>query len=288
MKRKIIKQGIGGYTIYLPKKWVDKNNLNKDQEIDIIEENNDLIIKAKPESKEKEITTEVDLHEKSRVRTLLSSLYRRGYTLITLTSKLNFSYHEINEIVNSLLGCIIIEESPNKIIIKNVMNQEFEEVTKIITKMIFTIKYMNDEIKDNYQNKKDNHQQIDELKKNLIKLRDYCQRIINITTYQNDKSYEFYNLIFSIEKLSGVFHSFHIHSIKDKKTKQIIEIFDESINFLIELNKALTKNDIKLAIKINSEVSKKRLEYTKKDLTIPSVLYEHLFSISSRIVGITI
>ena len=46
MKRKIIQQGSGGLTIYLPKKWADQKGLITGDEVDVKESEQGLLIIA--------------------------------------------------------------------------------------------------------------------------------------------------------------------------------------------------------------------------------------------------
>ena len=47
MKRKLIKQGLGGYTIYLPKKWVEEFGLKGSSEVNVDRWDSNLVISSK-------------------------------------------------------------------------------------------------------------------------------------------------------------------------------------------------------------------------------------------------
>ena len=47
MKRKLIKQGSGGYTFYVPKQWVLHRGLKAGDEIDVVEKDKTLVVRTK-------------------------------------------------------------------------------------------------------------------------------------------------------------------------------------------------------------------------------------------------
>ena len=46
MKRKLIKQGSGGLTLCVPKKWVDVNKLEAGDEVEVVEEKGNLLMSS--------------------------------------------------------------------------------------------------------------------------------------------------------------------------------------------------------------------------------------------------
>ena len=61
MKRKLIKQGLGGYTIYLPKKWIDRKGLKEGEEINVVETDAGLVIGSDVKGR-KELFLEFVIH----------------------------------------------------------------------------------------------------------------------------------------------------------------------------------------------------------------------------------
>jgi phosphate uptake regulator len=84
MDRKLIKQGSGGYTIYLPKKWATKKGLKGGDNISITETDTSLVI-GSPIKEKKEITIEITEENKKEVRNILTHAYRRGFDSIKFT-----------------------------------------------------------------------------------------------------------------------------------------------------------------------------------------------------------
>ena len=81
MDRKLIKQGGGGFTIYLPKKWVDEKGLTGGDKVNLSEANTALIVNSsKPVRKEKVV--EITKENKKDIKTILTHLYRNGFDII--------------------------------------------------------------------------------------------------------------------------------------------------------------------------------------------------------------
>ncbi len=277
MKRKIIKQR-DSYTVTLPIKWVRKNNLKGDEEIAFSEDKNRLVIVPGEYKKPvKEVTIHVPIEENSRIRTIISSAYRRGYDLVTLTADFEFSFVEINKIVDTMMGFVITYQEKKKIVIKNIMADNFEDVPSIINKMFHSIKFMNSLITEQMSKKNNNLDEILEIKKSIIKLRDYCQRIIQISNYGEDKSHEYYVIVFLIEKIASNFKDLAENGKKNYPDK--IKEYDAMLS---NLQSAIMKKDFKLAVSMNKELSKIK-KHNEEEF---AVLLANIFSLSSRILGI--
>ncbi|MBU0727637.1 AbrB/MazE/SpoVT family DNA-binding domain-containing protein [Patescibacteria group bacterium] len=291
MKRKLIKQGGGGgVTIYLPKKWVIERNLKPGEEVEVEQIEKHLRISTRPYKKEKKkISVSIGKQDRSRIRTLIASAYRRGFDQVTLNSTEGFSFVEINEVVDSLIGFVISEQSAKRVVIENVMADKFERVSSIINKFFLTIKFLNTELINFLLSKESDTSELRELDKSIIKLRDYCQRMIHMTTYNDDRCYDYYNLIFVTEKYAGNLKNFR----RLKKTININKVLPqlkENQDFFVELYKALMKKDIDKALLLNKKASaiKKRIYSDPKSHPLLGLMATNLFSLSSRIVGVLI
>jgi phosphate uptake regulator len=274
MRRKLIKQGMGGYTITLPIKWVRELNLEAGTELDVKETDEGLLIAKEGKKKIKEIFIEIKAENKSRLRTVISSAYRRGYDKVTIKIANQVSFVEINSIVDSLIGFVITDQTENKVIIKNIMNNDFEGVSAIIKKLFITVSYYQKEI-IKYLKHGGSEAELKQLKKSIIKLRDYAQRSIHLTNFEGDRVFEYNTLIFVIEKLAGNFAD-----CMKKKIK-----LDKYVELFSEIQSNLFKKDLKAAIKLTNKLSKLRKE---KIHSPEAVILDNLFSASSRVVGILI
>jgi len=280
MIRKLIKQGYQGLTVTIPIKWIRKYNLKGGEEINLEETEEGLLFSTNKRFSCKELVILIDETNKSRIRTVISSAYRRGFNKITLKTKKQFSFLEINQIVDSLIGFVITEQNEQKVVIENVMKDQFEGVDSIINKFFVTIKYLQSKV---ISKEKDN-EEVMQLRRSILKLRDYAQRMINLNNYGGDRSYEYHALILLTEKLSGSFIDlYHFNQIKNSSNLRMVQ------QHFSELILVLAKKDLVRAIELNDIVSKfKQKMIQDKDDKMVFNIVEYLFGISSRIVGILI
>jgi phosphate uptake regulator len=280
MKRKLIKQGGSGLTMYLPKKWADKHHLQGGDEINIEEIENRLSITLEEGKKEvKRITIAANTINKSRLRTIISAAYRRGHDEITLTNKEKFSFVEINRIVDSLIGFVITSQDPKKVIITNVMREDIEDVPSIINKLFITVKFMQKEV-ISYINNKSPFPEIDALKESSLKLRDYCQRKIHVTRFGGDRAYEYNTMVVFLEKYAGNLSQLALLN------KKILK--DDIAEFLPLLYTALMKKNLEKAITLNQQLGKikNNIYQDSKQPALVGALVSNLFTLSSRIISV--
>ena len=221
MERKIIKQGVGGSTIFLPITWVRKNKLHPGDSVQVIENNNRIVISPsmyQPGSlKTKEITI-VDKNQK-QIRSIIASLYKQGYDEIVLYCKVPVHITEINSIVSTFTGLEVMHAAHNKIMLKSLLQEREEDIEKIIIRMIHTLKLILEIIDDQWT--KVNLREIDTLvHTNLRKHRDLCLRTITKTKFGEDKMYDYYDFVTQLEKFGTLAYylATYIVSKKAKKT----------------------------------------------------------------------
>ena len=119
MDRKLIKQGGGGFTIYLPKKWVDEKGLTGGDKVNLSEANTALIVNSsKPVRKEKVV--EITKENKKDIKTILTHLYRNGFDIIHIKETTKTIQKEIKQITEDLLlGFEITETTEGSCTLEN-------------------------------------------------------------------------------------------------------------------------------------------------------------------------
>lgn len=110
MKRKLIRQGGGGYTIYLPKQWVDGRGLCGGDTVDVEETDTALIIKAQAQAK-KRASADIRQIPLQFVKTKLINLYRLGYDEVAVTYATGEERENLLAALERLLGYAIVEET---------------------------------------------------------------------------------------------------------------------------------------------------------------------------------
>ncbi len=138
MERKLIKQGLGGYTIYLPKEWVTKKGLKGGDKVTIDETDTTLTIGSQVKGK-KELTINIDNQNRKNVRNLLTHAYRRGFDKIRLT---NIDPGVLKEAQfaaqNLLLGMEVTEHTDKSCTLENI-SEPTEEKYEVMLRRIFLI-----------------------------------------------------------------------------------------------------------------------------------------------------
>ena len=139
MRRKIIKQGVGGSTIFLPVKWIRDNNLKPGDEISIQQEDNTLVIAAEDvKEKKREISFSIADARESAVRTLLVNVYRSGFDKMTV--KYKAPEKRIVNIVESLLvGFDLYKSKTDTYVIESISEPDYENFENIIRRQLYMV-----------------------------------------------------------------------------------------------------------------------------------------------------
>ncbi len=199
MRRKLIKQGGSGLTCYLPKKWIDRNNLKSGQEVEIDEEDNKILIwPGEHVAEKKKITITLEFQSHEYYRSLIGGLYRGGYDEITVQFSNSKTLIELQKIVDSLYGFEIFDIGEKTCTIKSVYSEEQADVEGSFNKMIFTIKLMHQKIttpsKKEETEEDDTREEMNNYKQQILKQRDLISRIITKHKLVDNKHFPYYQL----------------------------------------------------------------------------------------------
>ena len=204
MKRKLIKQGAGGLTICLPKRWTEKNNLGSGDEIDVEEAEDKLIIGGKGAGKRKTIKVNIPATSKSLAKSIISNAYKKGYDIIEVIYEDDTTPKMIEKIVHELMGYEIMDKKKHILTIKNISIELEEEYDNFFRKTFYlcleNISIIKKEIKNStFQSKHD----IEETRDLITKYTDYCKRIISKNKRQEETAVFEYLMIWTVEKISN-------------------------------------------------------------------------------------
>jgi hypothetical protein len=270
MRRKIIKQGVGGNTIFLPIKWVRENNLKAGDDIEVYENEKDLIISGKGKStKTKEIKF-TDKVNKAHLRSIIASTYKAGYTEINLLFKQSPPVQDLNNIVNTFTGLEIISSNNHTVIIHSFLSEGKELIDSLIVKMFQNINQLAKQIDKEWADI--NLKEINSIVKvTVLKLRDHCLRSIHSTKYGGDYSYDYYDLVTMIEKLGGelLYLSRYI-SNNNPTNKGLIK---DILNLLNLLYNAYLKKNYDYSTRLWNEIRKINPLFNETNL--PSFFKKH-------------
>ncbi len=229
MKRKMIKQGGGGFTVYLPKKWADKNKLSQGDEIEIEEIGKDLIIH--PSKSKKSFETKITLTNitESSIRTAITNAYRKGYEKIEVLLKDKKQLELLNEIIKTkLIGFEIIKKEGNKCTIENITEPSKEQFETILKKVFLNIDELFSITKKRLNGENNGiHEDYNEIEERIMKYDNFCRRIIlkeRIITSNPELFWSFLSLVMYANR-----EIYHLNNLIKKKfhpSKELIDILN--------------------------------------------------------------
>lgn len=138
MRRKLIKQGKGGFTITIPIQYVREFNLRAGDELEFQVDENQLVLQPyRNKRQRKEITLEAGDVTETNLRTLLVNAYRAGFDIIKLTFKGDKTL--LTEIVKEHLLGFEMFKSKAWYTIESVAEPSYEDFERIIQRQFFMI-----------------------------------------------------------------------------------------------------------------------------------------------------
>ncbi|MDP7324284.1 MAG: AbrB/MazE/SpoVT family DNA-binding domain-containing protein [Candidatus Woesearchaeota archaeon] len=301
MRRKLVQHGGSTLVVSIPSKWAKKHELEKGQEISIEEKENSLIVTTAGEKggkKKKEISIESFTYYS--LRSIISGLYRTGYDEIKIHFEDKIPISMIHNIMDLLPGYEANFISENTCVITSIIKASDEMVDSMINKLFLNLKMMFDMALD--MPKKVTLDDAYSMKNNCLRIRDYCHRMIRNINYGNENSYDYYTIVFTLEKISGlVLHSLLTYLInkKMKIKKEELDLINENKKMLEELYALYLNKKWKEAEAFYNKLRDHLLQVRKKGLQIKDGLdltikmhmesnFHYLFALSSRILNIAV
>ncbi|RJQ17101.1 hypothetical protein C4573_03535 [Candidatus Woesearchaeota archaeon] len=247
MKRKLIKQGMSGFTIYLPKKWIDRKGLKAGDEISIEESQTGLIIDATLKEK-KQITIEITEENKHDLKNILTHAYRAGFDTIILKGLITENQIKLP----LLLGFEITEKENQKITLESISEPEENKYDVLLKRTFFIIKETQKITINDLQTGLKNFKQIEELTLQSDRYVLFCRRSIQKElAKQQMLNWELLTFLMHIQH--AYFYLYQYAEKNYKKNPEIIQLLkDLEIYFDLFYNAFYTK---KMAYihKINSQ-----------------------------------
>ncbi|MBW3020757.1 hypothetical protein KY334_05650 [Candidatus Woesearchaeota archaeon] len=253
MKRKLVKQGPSTITVSLPKKWIDLNNLDNGDEIDIDQIGNKLILSSENEKTSfEEYTLDVSNIKSNLIHELILEIYKNNIKEITISGFNKEKLSKIKDIVNNSIGFEIIESTKTRIKIIDLGFAKEEHLEKaeqqIFWKILNLIEYC--------MNKEDN-EDIHKLDLEVNKLSFFIQR--NLIGFSDNKGKN----LFKFEKAS-LLESLSDSLFRYYKGGKDLEIFNE----LKELVDLLRKNTNKFSFETFENINNKLSKLKKENSTL--------------------
>ncbi|RME77616.1 hypothetical protein D6774_03705 [Candidatus Woesearchaeota archaeon] len=287
MQRKIIPQGKGGATISLPIDWVRKHNLKAGDSVYLEEERDALFItstfRKKEKSKEILFTHTPSLQ---KIRTIVASLYKAGYTQITLTFPEEAPHADLATLISTFTGLEIISQTPRQVVIHSFLTQDPQETEQLITKLFHTVHYLFSHL-STIDTEEGNAYKI-----NTRKVRDHCLRLIHTTKHGGDVTYDYYDIVTTLEKITTEL----ARVIQHKTCSLVSTLFPHFDNLYTaylkkDSEKSMEVYDTLQRIREKDNKRMQRKTYAKKypvEVGFYYILEERLLQLASRVISTTL
>ncbi|VVB79305.1 Uncharacterised protein [uncultured archaeon] len=263
MERKIIRQGSGGYTVYLPKKWVTQKGLKEGDLIGVEESKNSLVFSTEVR-KRKEKLFKINPDNREDIEVILTHLYRRGFDAIHLEG-LDKEFHKrVKKIVEELLlGFEITSKTDTRCTIENISEPTGQKYEALLLKVFLIIKEVQDLVIEDFESGKfQNLDEIRESKRNGDKFILFCRRILTKEKQELDATIEWEMLTFLMHINHAYFYLYEYlkeNRIQDKK--EILSLLNSLKEYFMLYEKAYTEKNILYIHKINAD--KKKYQFGK-------------------------
>lgn len=248
MKRKLIKQGKSALTITLPSKWVEKNNLNAGDEIEVMEKDNILSFSQlglKEEKKEIEIALKSDYE--TYIRLMITAAYRMGFDVINVNFGTEKQFSMLQKAISErLIGYEITEKKQNLCKIESIAEPPEDKVDVIVKRIFYIIKDTSNTLLEFLKNK--SHLDLGYIEKQTHKQDQYsffCRRTLSKKGFE-EKSHSKWMLLSYLNLMQhGYFRVIdYIVKKKIKLSRRFIELLERANNYFSLFLEAYFKKDI--------------------------------------------
>ncbi|MBS3074067.1 hypothetical protein J4447_01285 [Candidatus Pacearchaeota archaeon] len=258
-ERKLIKQGGGGLTIYLPKKWLDRKGLKEGDKVSVIEDEGSLIIEGKV-NKKNEIIIGINESNINDLRHLLTHAYRRGFSRIIINhERTERIIKEVKKVVsNVLLGFELTKIEGNELLIENISEPSEEKYEVMMQKVFLVISETMQLMSNDFSKGKfDDANEMKELRDQSDKFIIFCKRLLSKNKHERNLLFEWEFLTFMMDIQHTCYYLYHYcYDNKIKGTKEMIAFSKELESYFSHLKTAYNKKDAATVHKIN-ELKKK-------------------------------
>lgn len=280
MERKLIKQGGGGFTIYLPKKWIENKGLKEGDEVKVTELENSLLIGGNVKSKE--IIISIESEDKENIKNILTHSYRKGFDKITIKFKDPAVLKEIKKLINLLLGFEITTINSNSCVIENISEPTEGKYEIILRKVFLIITETQEEILESFINNDfTNFKEIEEMRNNLDKFLLFCRRLLTKEKYEKDLKLEWEFLTFLMH-IDHAYYYFYKYCTQNeiKPEKEMINLLKNLKEYFSLFKDAYYNKDLKSIHKINNQKDRfqfgKCIDLIEKSKGKNAVVYSYL------------
>jgi len=179
MKRTLINQGGGGFTVYLPKKWVTGSGLTGGDQVEIEERGRSLSISSGPGAR-REAKIILAPENRGDLSVLMTHLYRKGADTIIINNSDETDKEEAREAARDLLlGFDVFDNGPRSVKAVSISEPSIENHEAIFRRLFLIIKETIKNLSDQAENGRVRDVKvIGALKKDHDRYILFCKRIV--------------------------------------------------------------------------------------------------------------
>jgi phosphate uptake regulator len=148
MKRKLVQHGNTSLTVSLPKKWTDRFNLKKGDEIELVENDASILLKADGHSEAPIKKGILDISKLGVLtRRSFDAMYKAGYDEIEVLFDHPSQLKMIETAVDhEAMTFEIVKVEKNRCIVKNISEADTKEFDNLLRRTLMLLKVMGDDL----------------------------------------------------------------------------------------------------------------------------------------------
>src|SRR3989338_1036346 len=268
IKRKVIQIANSTQLISLPRKWAQKYDIKKGDELEVEEQGNKISISTEKTQDPGNIDVNITGLDRDSFMFLLRALYIRGYNEIKLTFNEPFAEHhrigkkvsvisQIHAEANRLTGLEVIQQRENFCILKVLTESSIKDFDLIFRRLFLLLNdASNDFINGAIKGDKYLIESMEEKHNTITKFMANSLRLLNKVGHpEYNKTQIYYHIIESIDSINDVFKNSARDVIDSniKISKPCESILRSVNNSLQDFSKLFYKFDFKMIEKISSD-----------------------------------
>lgn len=217
MKRKIIRQGDGGFTVTLPVAWIRDRELQAGDEVECTEAEQGLLLASPQGKQETSLHLDLSSFDDRMILNLLNQGYRLGYDVISATFQSPEQYACVERTMPMLLGFEIVEKDKYHCILQNIAEPDQEKFEMILRKLFLQLLWLSERVVQNVAAVEFKRGEYASAKLQIDKLTNFLRRTVIRTHYGGKKAALLYSVI---TQLSLIGHSYvYLYEyVADQKT----------------------------------------------------------------------
>jgi phosphate uptake regulator len=178
MKRKVNLVGDRTFTVSIPRRWAMSHNIQKGDEISILEDEDKLLIRSNTKEKNKTLEVSLETGNQWYVTQVVRALYVAGFDEIKLTYSSREILPKIEEALSLLPGFEIVEFHDNHCMIKSITSGIDEEFDSLLRKIFFLQKSLYESALEDFTRRELDLHRVLSIRNNLHKFSNLYRRTI--------------------------------------------------------------------------------------------------------------